>query len=271
MPIRKLTRDLEDIVMVKNKGQAKIEQLKADLQKLEAEGRLRSDEIEQKEAELRRNMVAARVRKDAAAQQMVDVLSKEIADLEGENRQDCGAIQELRAHIETERAELERDRWRSRHDAVLQLLRPRAEGSLERRLVSLAKQMAATAIGLADSDKEIVRALSTLGPAFYSESSQIRYMAVARMNYVSALLSEVVVTPISKSYRETVGEPAAAAVQKISGIMLDVEEAAKIGPEEATAEIPHEVPAKSPTTVAWGGGSGPKLADLPEGETTVVG
>ena len=130
------------------------------------------------------------------------------------------------------------------------MLQSRVKGSLEKRLVDLAKQMAVTASELADSDKRIVRALSSLGPAFYSEGSRIHYQAISRRNYISALLSEVVETPILRSYGETVGDPVPAVSRLISEIMLDVKEAANIGHEEA-ADQPSEAPAEIPQRQQW--------------------
>jgi hypothetical protein len=223
--------------MVKNNREANISQMEADLRNLGEAQQLRAEDIRRKEAEQRSYMVDARVRKDPSAQGNIDRLSREIAILQAANLQDYGAAEEVRAQIEAEKSELEREERRTRYGALLQLLRPRANGALEKRLVDLAKQMAATASELADSDNKIVSALSTFGPALSSEPSQIRYRAVARRDYISALLSDVVETPIPRSYGETAGDPVEAAVRGIGGIMLDVEAASEIGPEKATAGI----------------------------------
>jgi len=255
--------------MATSKRQTKVEQLEAELQKLEGERHLRKEQIDQKEAEQRGYMVAARVHKDATAQGSIDRASEEIAKLQRANLQDYGAAEELRAQIETERAQQAREERRARHEVVLQLLRPRAKGKLEKQLIELAEQMNQVAAELAASDDEIACALRSLDPSFYSEAQNSNYRRTRRRDWLSALLCDVVDTPITRSYGGLVGDPAAAAVETFGRIMRDIEDAAEIEPQ--SEECHQEAAAVDPSTVAWGGGVNSKLPELPGGVTTTVG
>ena len=175
-------------------GKTEIDQMKAELRELEAGRGRRKQEIDQKESEQRGHMVAARVRKDVAAQRNIDRLEDEISLLQNANLQDLGAAEELRARIEAEEAELEREILLSRYGSVQLLLKQRVEGKLVRRLLDLATEMKKTAAEIDASDEKIIKALMGFGAEFSNERDEFRYRTAGRRNLIACILSDVLGT-----------------------------------------------------------------------------
>src|ERR1035437_4573792 len=136
--------------MAKDKVRAKIEELEAELKNLAESRRLPAEQMTALGTQQRREMVDARVRKIEAAQANVDRLSGEIAKLRTEDAWDCAAIEELSTNLAEEKVRLCREQWRTRCATVNRLLKPRAKGVLEQRLLDLVLQLRQTAAEIAE-------------------------------------------------------------------------------------------------------------------------
>jgi hypothetical protein len=237
--------------MAKDKVRAKIEELEAELKNLAESRRLRAEQMTALETEQRREMVDARVRKIEAAQANVDRLSGEIAKLRTEDAWDCAAIEELSTNLAEEKVRLCREQWRTRCATVNRLLKPRAKGVLEQRLLDLVLQLRQTAAEIAESDKEIIGALGSLHhslardvngncitgnsqrnvpyPSLVRDANEFPYRDSWRRSALSYLLRDVVDTPVCREPLDTV-RMQERAVDFFDLLMRHVNEVAEIEP-----------------------------------------
>ena len=237
--------------MAKDKVRAKIEQLEAELKNLAESRRLRAEQGITLGREQRREMVDARVHKIEVAQANVDRLSGEIAKLRTEDAWDCAAIEEMSTNLAEEKAGLCREEWRTRCATVNRLLKSRAKGVLEQRLLDLVLQLKQTAAEIAESDKEIKGALGALHhslardvngncvtgnsqrnvpyPSLVRDANEFPYRDSWRRSALSYLLRDVVDTPVCREPLDT-AQMQERAVDFFDLLMRHVKEVAEIEP-----------------------------------------
>jgi hypothetical protein len=190
--------------MAKDKDdRAKVERLEAELKNLTEARRLRAEQITGLETEQRKALVDARVRKIEAAQANVDRLFGEIAKLRTEDAWDCAAIEEMSTNLAEEKAALRREQWQTRCATVNRLLKSRAKGVLEQRLLDLALQLKQTAAEITESDKEIRGALGPLHHSLARDVNEFPYRDSWRRSALSYLLRDVVDTPVCREPLDT--------------------------------------------------------------------
>src|ERR1039458_1947141 len=187
--------------MAKDKRQARIGELESGLQQLGETRRLRSEQITALETEQREHVVGARMRKSSEAQANIDRLSGEIAKLRTEDVWDSAAIEEISAQLAEEKAALRREQWQARCETVNRLVKTRAKGELEQRLLDQALQLSQTAAELTKSDREIADALRALHPSLARDAQEFPYREVWRCNVLSWLLRDAARIPIVQEPR----------------------------------------------------------------------